>query len=278
MRAGRLRGAAVLPTALLLLVAALLTDGAQARLLGAEESLVGSWRVTSIVQEDGHTTTPVGMRMTFGADGTLTAPVGTLGTTTSRYLVVGRRPHAATLRVEDGDRRSQAIAEFIGAGVNLITDGTTLTLVRLPADTTAAPVAPPDPLHQHDADPAGTAVLHGQLDGADWTLVTVRPNLLQDSDGWHVVLLGEQLAPGGHEARTQVLVTVPRTIGRVHLSNAFNITFYTPPAANIACPNGYLEVLSVGDTVVSCALSAWLDQDHQLHGTFSFDPRRIPGP
>lgn len=239
------------------------------------EPLRGSWRVTTVVQGNGRMTTPQGMDLTFTAAGELRATVVGKGTTSCRFRVQRRSPHALVLAVTDQGRTTRTVVELSSPdSLSLITDGTTLLCTR-------DPHPPPEETtteRPHAHDPPGDQPLAGVVDGEPWSLVAVAPNLLQDSDGWHVVLRAEPVGDPRNDRRPQLLVTVPRTTGTWDLSPAFTITFYTPPATNRACGTGTLTVRSLHDDEVVVALNAWLDDSHHVRGVVRFDPRRIPAP
>ncbi len=241
-----------------------------------EDDLVGDWTVRSVVAEDGKITLPHDMRMSFDKDGTVRTTVGNLGTTTARWSVRHRRPQSLTLEVVEDGRTSPATAEFLGGGVNLIINGSTLMLVHPPAAPAPAPAL--DEAKAKGAAPAPATLVAGAMGGAAWTMVGLMPNLLQDADGWHLVLLAEPRPEPGHETRPQVLVTVPRQLGKRVLDQGFNITFYFPPTLNLVCANGSLTVTALSERSVTVALTAWMDAGRQVSGTFTFDPRTIPAP
>ncbi len=254
---------------------ALAASGAEPLAQGADD-LVGDWTVTNVVAEDGSITLPHGMRMRFDQDGTVRTTVGTLGTTTARWTVRQRRPQSLSLEVVEDGRTSPATAEFIGGGVNLIMHGTTLMLVH-------ADAPPPAPSAVDEAKAKGAAAapatpVAGTLGGAPWTMTGLMPNLLQDTDGWHLVLLAEPKPEAGHETRPQVLVTVPRQLGKRVFDPGYNLTFYFPPTLNLVCANGSLTVTALSASSVTVSLTAWLDDTRHVSGTFTFDPQRIPSP
>jgi len=247
----------------------------------AADPLIGHWQVTSIVTHDGTTISPVDMFVTFSASGLMTVTLSTLGSTTSQFQVLRHERYSTILTVTTNGSSAQASVEFDHQNMSMLSKGTTMFMSPVAPAVAAKPPPPPPPLtpyQLHGQEKAHDGALAGLMEGRPWSLVAATPNLLQDEGGWRLNLLGEKAGDEISMTLPQLLVLVPRALGRRAFDDAFNVTFFMPPSSDIACGNGYIEVTAITPQAVTVAINVWLDATNHLSGSFSFDPRTVPGP
>ncbi len=246
--------------------------------LAAVEPHIGTWSVVSIDVAEGASMEPEDLSVIYGEDGSMVVAMGE-ESRTGTCRVTKRDGATLTLESTLDDDVTADVFTTTDAGATLLTHGSTMHLVRTDAATLAAARAHRGTESAEVAKaamaPAGDGPVVGTMGGAPWTMIMVKPSPFQAEGTWRIGLLAEKLEGFAPGKLPQLTVLVPQKIGRQEFSGRFNVTFYTPPGSNSVCTDGWLDVRTIADDLVECAIRAELDADNSVNGTFSFDPRTI---